>query len=189
MFKSVSNSLIWRGVLGIGIGVMAIAWPAATVLAFVIMFAIYAFISAGTEAATAFRSPTAKPVAVHLLLGLVDLAAGVLALAWPAPTALVLVLLAGSWAIVTGGLEIYAGVKSGEVAGTRAMFILAGLASIVFGGVLFARPDVGAVTLALLFGLFNLISGTSMFAHGIQLRSTDKKFRDLTQPSKVHAAA
>jgi len=188
MFKSVSNSLIWRGLLGVGIGITAIAWPAATVLAFVIMFAIYAFMSAGVEAATAFRSATAKPVATHLLLGLVDVAAGVVALAWPGPTALVLVLLAASWALVSGGIEIYSGIKSGEVAGTRATFILAGLASTAFGVVLLARPDVGAITLALLFGLFNLISGTSMLVHGIEIRSTDKKFRELVQPTKAQVS-
>jgi len=188
MFKSVSNSLIWRGLLGVGIGITTIAWPAATVLAFVIMFAIYAFMSAGVEAATAFRSATAKPVATHLLLGLVDVAAGVVALAWPGPTALVLVLLAASWALVSGGIEIYSGIKSGEVAGTRATFILAGLASTAFGVVLLARPDVGAITLALLFGLFNLISGTSMLVHGIEVRSTDKKFRELVQPTKAQVS-
>jgi uncharacterized membrane protein HdeD (DUF308 family) len=34
------------------------------------------------------------------------------------------------------------------------MFILGGLVSVAFGMVLFARPDIGALTLALLFGLF-----------------------------------
>ena len=39
---------------------------------------------------------------------------------------------------------------------------------------LFARPGMGAVTLALLFGLFNLIYGTSAIAQGIELRRTRK---------------
>ena len=37
---------------------------------------------------------------------------------------------------------------------------------------LFARPGVGAVTLALLFGLFNLIYGGWALAQGIELRHT-----------------
>ena|SRR5450755_3130699 len=44
--------------------------------------------------------------------------------------------------------------------GTRALFILGGLVSVAFGVVLFARPGVGAVTLALLFGRFSLIYGS-----------------------------
>ena len=110
----------------------------------------------------------------HLLLGLVDLAAGVIALAWPGPTALVLVLIVGIWAITAGVVEIAAAFATGEPAGTRALFILAGLISIAFGVVLCARPGIGAVTLALLFGLFNLIYGISVLAHGIELRQTRK---------------
>ena len=50
--------------------------------------------------------------------------------------------------------------------------------------VLCARPGVGAVTLALLFGLFNLIDGTWMLAGGIELRRTGKTLHPVrpTQP-------
>ena len=44
--------------------------------------------------------------------------------------------------------------------------------SIAFGVVLFARPGVGAVTLALLFGLYNLIYGARTLVQGIELRRT-----------------
>ena len=40
--------------------------------------------------------------------------------------------------------------------------------------VLCARPGIGAVTLALLFGLFNLIAGTWMLVQGTELRRTGK---------------
>jgi uncharacterized membrane protein HdeD (DUF308 family) len=108
------------------------------------------------------------------VLGLLDLAAGVIALVWPGPTALVLVLIVGIWAFAGGFFELFAAFQSGETAGTRAMFILGGLVSIAFGVVLFARPGAGAVTLALLFGLFSLIYGVSQITMGIQLRQTGK---------------
>lgn len=41
------------------------------------------------------------------------------------------------------------------------MFILTDLIWVAFGVMLFAHPDAGAVTLALLFGLFSLIAGAS----------------------------
>jgi uncharacterized membrane protein HdeD (DUF308 family) len=44
--------------------------------------------------------------------------------------------------------------------------------SVALGVVLFARPGVGAVTLALLFGLFSLVYGVSQITTGIQLRRT-----------------
>ena len=52
------------------------------------------------------------------------------------------------------------------------MFILAGPVSVAFGIVLAARPGIGAVTLALLFGLYGLIYGVSLIVMGIQGRSS-----------------
>ena len=172
MFKSSSTSLILLGVLAIIVGIIAIAWPSVTILALVILFAVYAFIGAGLQLARAFSSGSAGPVFGHLLLGLVDLAAGIVALVWPGPTALVLVLVVGIWAFVGGCFEIFAAFQSGETAGTRTLFVLGGLVSIAFGVALFARPNVGAVTLALLFGLFSLIYGVSQIITGFELRRT-----------------
>jgi uncharacterized membrane protein HdeD (DUF308 family) len=170
MLKSLSTSLIARGVLALAVGITALAWPGITVLALVILFSIYAFIASGLEAMRAFSSAKAGPVIGHLLLGLADLAAGVIALVWPAPTALVLVLIVGAWAVAAGLVEIAAAFGAGEGAGTRAVVILGGLVSVAFGVVLFASPGAGALTLALLFGLFNLIYGAWALVQGIELR-------------------
>ncbi|MGO9912805.1 MAG: HdeD family acid-resistance protein [Acidimicrobiales bacterium] len=189
MLKSLSTSFIVRGLLALVVGVVALAWPGVTLLALVVVFAVFAFIAAGLQALQAFSSRTAGPVFGHLLLGLIDIAAGVIALAWPAPTVLVLVLVVASWALVTGALEVFAAFRSGEEAGTRAMFILGGLVSIAFGVVLFARPDIGAISLALLFGLFNLISGTSLLGRGIELRRASARLHSLVPPTKTNVAA
>ena len=171
MWKSTSTKLIVLGILAVIVGIIAIAWPGVTILALVILFAVYAFIDAGWQAVRAFGSDGAGPVIGHLLMGLIDIAAGVVALVWPGPTALVLVLVVGIWALVGGFFEIFAGFQSGETAGTRAMFILGGLVRRVRRGAL-RRPGIGAVTLALLFGLFSLIYGFSQITLGIDARHT-----------------
>src|SRR5580692_12245376 len=127
MFKSLSTSLIARGILAAVVGIIALAWPSVTVLALVILFAVYAFIDAGLQTMRAFSSRTAGPVLGHLLLALVDIAAGVFALAWPAPTVLVLVYVVGFWAIFGGIAEFFTAFAAGERAGTRVMFLLGGL--------------------------------------------------------------
>jgi uncharacterized membrane protein HdeD (DUF308 family) len=174
VLRSSSTSLILLGVLAVVVGIIAIAWPKVTIYALVILFAVYAFIAAALQAMRAFSSRSAGPVLGHLLLALIDLAAGVIALVWPGPTALVLVLVVGIWAFTGGVFEIFAAFQSGQTAGTRALFIVAGLVSVLFGVVLFARPGVGAVTLALLFGLFTLIYGFSQITMGIELRHAGK---------------
>ena len=186
MFKSSSTSMIGIGILAVIFGIFAIAWPGVTILALVILFAVYAFSDAGLQGARAFGGRSAGPVFGHLLLGLIDLAAGVFALAWPAPTAYVLVIVVAAWALAGGFAEVFAGFQVGETAGMRATFILSGLVSVAFGVLLFARPGVGAVTLALLFGLYALIYGFSQITAGIQVRHLGG---DLKSVSHLHHAA
>jgi uncharacterized membrane protein HdeD (DUF308 family) len=52
MFKSSSTSLILLGILAVVVGIVAIAWPGVTILALVILFAVYAFMDAGVGAVT-----------------------------------------------------------------------------------------------------------------------------------------
>src|SRR5581483_10471070 len=102
-----------------------------------ILFAVYAFMDAGVQGMRAFGGGKAGPVIGHLLLALVDIAGGVVALLWPSPTALVLTLVIGIWAVFGGFLEVFAGFGRGETAGTRTLFILTGLVWVVFDLVLF----------------------------------------------------
>jgi uncharacterized membrane protein HdeD (DUF308 family) len=171
MFRSTSTSMILIGVMALIAGIVALAWPGITVLVLVIMFAVYAFSDAVVQAMRAFSSDGFGPVLGHLLLGLIDIAAGVFALAWPAPTVYVLVLVVGFWAIFGGFAEFFSGFAAGESAGLRALLVFGGLVSVAFGVVLLARPGVGALTLALLYGLFALTYGVTQIAAGSQLRS------------------
>jgi hypothetical protein len=50
-----SLALIGRGISALGVGVIAVVWTGITVGVFVLLFAIYAFIAAGSEAARALR--------------------------------------------------------------------------------------------------------------------------------------
>jgi uncharacterized membrane protein HdeD (DUF308 family) len=177
MLKSSATHLILVGLLAIIAGIVALAWPGITLLVLVIMFAVYAFSDAGLQGARAFSSGGAGPVIGHLLVGLVDVIAGVVAITWPGPTALVLVLVVGLWAVVGGIGEFAFAFAAGETAGTRVLFLLGGLVSIAFGVVLCARPGVGAVTLALLYGLFALCYGISQISAGVQLRGAGRAGR------------
>ena len=49
-------------------------------------------------------------------------------------------------------------------------FVIAGLLSIAFGVVLAARPGMGAVSLAVIYGIFSLAFGISQVVLGVQAR-------------------
>ena len=180
MLKPLSTFLILRGILAVALGIMALVWPGVTVFTLVVLFAVTAFIAAGGQAILAFGSADGRPVAAPLLLGLTDLAAGVIALAWPGATALVLVLVVGCWAVFAGLFGVVVALSNDELARSRALFILGGPGAIAFGVSLFARPGMGAITLALLFGMFSLTNGAGLIMQGIGLRKNRQ-----TRPSVV----
>jgi uncharacterized membrane protein HdeD (DUF308 family) len=172
---TLSKALVWRGVLAIAIGAVSVIWPDITVGAFVILFAVYAFVAAAMDGIRAFSSDRGWSVIGHLLLSVLSLAAGVVALIWPGPTALVLALIVGWWALFTGLVEIALVFTSGRRAGERAWLILSGLVSIAFGAALFIRPDLGALSLATVFGLYSTFYGVSTLVvarEGRQLQHT-----------------
>jgi uncharacterized membrane protein HdeD (DUF308 family) len=167
---SLSTSLLWRGLLAIVVGIVSVAWPGVTVGAFVILFAIYAFIAAVLDAVRAFTSRRAGPVVGYLLLAVLSLAAGVGALVWPSITAYVLVIWIAAWALVTGIFEVVLAFQRGEAAGERALWAITGLISVALGIVLAIRPDIGAVSLATVFGLFSIVYGISALVLSFQAR-------------------
>ncbi|WP_405933142.1 HdeD family acid-resistance protein [Streptomyces sp. NBC_00827] len=155
------NALLWRGLLAVVIGIVSVTWPGITVGAFVILFAVYAFMSAVTDSGRAFAADRVGPVFGWLLLALLSLAAGVIALAWPGITAFALTIWIAVWALATGAMEIGLAFQRGEKPGERALFLLTGLVSVALAFVLFVRPDIGAVSLATVFGLFSIVYGAS----------------------------
>jgi uncharacterized membrane protein HdeD (DUF308 family) len=168
---SLSNSILIRGILALLIGVIAVAWPGVTVLALVIIFAIGAFSAGVVDTAAAFSSDGGGLQFGYLLLALVDVAAGVAALVWPGITAYVLTVFIGAWAVLGGIAEFFLAFAAGESGGDRVLLGLGGLVSVAFGVVVLARPDVGAVSLALLFGLFSLAYGIYSLVISATLRS------------------
>jgi uncharacterized membrane protein HdeD (DUF308 family) len=169
--RTLRSALIWRGVLAVIIGVVAVAWPGITVGAFVILFAVYAFLAAFSDLALAFRADRAGPVIGYIVLAVLCAVAGVYALASPTVTALVLTMFVAAWALITGIIEVVMAFRRVETAGERAMWALGGLVSIALAIALFLRPDIGALSLATVFGLFSLIYGAAMLATAAQVQS------------------
>jgi uncharacterized membrane protein HdeD (DUF308 family) len=174
MSGSLARSLVWRGILALAVGIIAIVWPSVTIVAVVIVFAIAAFGDSIVQAQRAFASERAGPVVGHLLLGLVDIAAGVVAIAWPGITAYALTIWIGIWAVVIGTGELAHAFASDGTAGDRTLLGLTGLLFVAMGVVLFARPDIGAVSLAEVFGFFSLAVGVSSLVLAASVHETTK---------------
>jgi uncharacterized membrane protein HdeD (DUF308 family) len=167
-----STSLLLSGLLGLLVGVIAVVWPGITVAALVILFAVYAFIAAGLQAARGFGSRKAGSVVGHLLLAVLDLAAGIVALVWPGITALALVLVIAVWAVVAGVAEVILAFTVHDGAGYRVLLGITGVISVALGVAFAIRPDIGAVTIAEVFGLYSIVGGVAALATAAKLKRT-----------------
>src|ERR1700761_6330323 len=126
--------LALRGAAGILFGLLALVWPGITLLLLVVMFAAYALIGgvAAVSAAIQHRSIRADWW-IPLLLGLCTIAAGLIAVAAPGVTALVLITVMGANAIVTGVLDLIAWVRLTRRGRTQWLLFCIGCLSVLFG--------------------------------------------------------
>jgi uncharacterized membrane protein HdeD (DUF308 family) len=90
-------------------GLVALFLPGATMLSLVLIFAAYAFIDGVFGIISAVRAAGRHERWVSLVLeGVVDIIVAAIAVLWPGITVVAFVLLVAAWAIVTGGLMLWA---------------------------------------------------------------------------------
>ncbi|WP_209305275.1 DUF308 domain-containing protein [Blastococcus sp. CT_GayMR20] len=171
-----TTTLALRGLLALLFGVLALVWPEVTMLALALLFGAYAMVDGAGLVGSALARGTGqeRPRWAHLLAGLAGLLAGLMSLLWPQITGLALVLLAGAWAIitgllqataaVTGLLEVPSGLRPREARTGEALLAAAGIISVVVGIAVLLRPDVGAVALATVLGIYALIVSVVLLA-------------------------
>jgi len=160
------------GVLAIVVGVAAFVWPGKTFEALVLLFGVYVFVRGSIWLSFGLLAANARerwwPFVVN---GIVGLSLGVLTFAETQAMAVVLVSLAGAWAILTGVLEVVAAVHFRQFIANEWLLGLTGVVSIVFGVAVLAQPTIGIVTFALAFGIYAVLIGIAQVWLGLRLRS------------------
>jgi uncharacterized membrane protein HdeD (DUF308 family) len=96
---------------------------------------------------------------VVLLLGLVSLAAGVIAVFNPGITILLLVVLMGVNALITGVLEIAMAVRLRKQIQREWTLALAGAISVIFGALVVFYPPAGAFAMVWLVSFYAVFTG------------------------------
>lgn len=163
-----------RGVAALAFGVLAIAWPGLTLLLLVALFAAYAIISGIAALAGALRCRDSAGWWLAALLGVVSVAAGVIAILYPGITLLVLVLLMGINAIFAGVLDIAMAFRLRREIRGEWLLGLAGVVSILFGALVLALPGAGALALVWLIAFYAIALGVLLIALGLRMRSTPR---------------
>ena len=163
--------IVLRGVFSIAFGVLAWTWPGITLGVLVLLWGAYAFADGVLALGAAVSGASGKPWWMLTLEGLVGLGAAAVAFFYPGVTALVLLYMIAAWAIVTGIFEIVAAIQLRKEIEGEFWLALAGVASLVFGAILIARPAVGALAVTWMIGLYAVAFGALLIAVGFRVKS------------------
>ena len=174
--------LAFLGIVAAALGVAVIVWPNITVGVAVALFAIYAFVNAIGQVVAMFtvERSVGRDI-LRLVMAVIDVAAGLVAVVYPGITAEVLAIVVGIWAVFGGSIEL-----AGAWTGRSGWLAVGGLLSVAVGVVLIVWPSIGAVSLALVFGIYLLAYGITLLvsaATGTRRSSLGAKLR---HSSAVH---
>jgi uncharacterized membrane protein HdeD (DUF308 family) len=138
---------------------------------FVILFAAYMLVDGLFAIISGVRAArNGERWGLLVLEGVVDLAAGAVAVLWPAITLVALIWVIAIWAIVSGALMLAAAFGLNLDHG-RWWLALGGIASIIFGVLLVIEPLIGAVVLTMWIGAYAIVFGVMLLVLAFQLHS------------------
>lgn len=160
-----------RGVLGILFGLVALFLPGATMLSLVLLFAVYLFVDGifGIVSAVAAAGQRER-WGLLLFEGIVDIAAAAIAVVWPGITIVVFVLLVAIWALISGGLLLWAAFRL-DVDSGRWWLVFGGVVSLIYGALLIVAPMIGALVLTWWLGAYALVFGVALLVAAFRLKA------------------
>jgi len=175
LFQRAWWSFLIKGLVAVGFGLVALAWPGHILAALVTIFGVFLLLIGIVATAGALMHRRESKNWVWLMApGAVGIVAGIITIAVPTITTVILAYLIGIWALVNGAVEIYNAFKlRKDVAGEWVPFLV-GVISIVLGIILFLTPRTAGAALVRIIGLFALALGILWLAIAYRTRRWHK---------------
>jgi len=172
MYRRYWWMLLIRGVVAVLFGLAAIVWPGLTALVLVYLFGAFALIDGIVAVVVSLQERAVVPRWWVLLIeGIVGILIGVLTFFSPIVTALVLLYLIATWAILTGILEIGAAFLMSRALGLEWTLAIAGILSIILGILLAIQPVSGILAVVWIIGVYAIVFGVLLIIRSFQFRS------------------
>lgn len=169
-----------RGVVAMLFGILALAWPGLTMEVLVLWFGIYVFLDGIFGVVSSYRA------AVHhqrwwliLLDGLCGVFLGIYSFVAPGAMALILTMLIGAWALVTGIFEMGAALTAPWGRVGKWTLGLAGLFSVLVGILMFWNPLGAAVSIVILIGAYATAFGILLIILGFKIKNMHGDLRGM----------
>ena len=176
MMKDVADHwglIVVLGVLSVILGLLAIAYPGATIVTISIFFAAWLFVSGIFYLISSFtRDGDTGSRVLSAILGVLSIIVGWALLRTPFQSVEVFIFVIGIFFLIQGVMTFIGAFarKAGRNWG-----IASGLLGIIAGLIVLTYPISSAVTLALIAGIWLIILGVMQVAAGIQLRNAGSR--------------
>jgi uncharacterized membrane protein HdeD (DUF308 family) len=162
--------LVVRGVVAIAFGALTFAAPRSSLLALVILWGAYALVDGLFALMLAsWRGRAGLRWGWWALQGIVGIAAGIAAFAWPRAIGAVLLTVVGAWAIVEGVSAIAEAVRLRRAVEGDWLLAAVGVLSVAFGVLVLAYPRSGALAIVWTIGAYAIIAGALLVGFGLRL--------------------
>jgi uncharacterized membrane protein HdeD (DUF308 family) len=175
--------LVVRGAAALLFGCLALAWPALTLFVLVLLFAVYALAVGSLAVVASLRTRNEQGWWLVLLLGLASISVGIVTLLYPSMSALVLVLVIGAGALITGVIDTWIAVQLRREIRNEWFLGIAGVISILFGAFVLLSPGAGALALLWVIALQSIAAGVLFVIIGLRVRSSASR---QSQPTAAH---
>ena len=176
MMKDVADHwglIVVLGVLSVVLGLLAIAYPGATIVTISIFFAAWLFVSGIFYLISSFtRDGDTGSRVLSAILGVLSIIVGWALLRTPFQSVEVFIFVIGIFFLIQGVMTFIGAFarKAGRNWG-----IASGILGIIAGIIVLTYPISSAVTLALIAGIWLIILGVMQIAAGIQLRNAGSR--------------
>lgn len=167
------------GIVWLLFGFLVLTWELASVWA-VAIFAAITFITGGLfELAVAAMAPSWRWL--HVAFGIVSIGAGIMALAWPGQTFVVLASILAWYLLITGLFEILAAFLSRQLDDMWWLRLVIGLAQVLIGFWAVGYAGRAVALLVIWVAASALARGLSSLFLAFGIRSVDKELGSLTR--------
>lgn len=160
-----------RGALAILLGITMLVWRTPTFDAIIVPFATYALVDGILAIAAAFRAAGSSiagwPIALE---GLVSVALGGLALAWPFLSHRLLLVLV-LWGILTGVFEIIAAVRLPRELAAHWLVGMGGVSSLFLALLVLVLPRAASNTVAVWLSAYAIVFGLVILLAAVRFRA------------------
>jgi uncharacterized membrane protein HdeD (DUF308 family) len=179
LLKQAWWALLIGGIASVFFGVITFMWPKLTLFFLAVFFAATVFVDGIVTIVSAIRNrTTASHWWLWLLIGVLGVVAGGIGLLSPGTAVGALLLLISAYAIATGALMIWAGIKLRAEIEREWILWLLGALSVLFGILLIMQPAAGLLGLVWAIASWAVVIGILKIMLAFKARSFRNRLAD-----------